>query len=162
MKYVFLALAALTILSGCDAWNDKGPGPLAKEVVSVAFGVKPGDVSVYVKFAPGDQQATVRAEAGALSCLVDASAVDDERSPRFGWLVTGLRCGESKCADGPVSNGLDGQPVICSKGKSVEERTIEVEKCSPESGKNCVGLDLEALRKAAESGELKVPSAKAQ
>lgn len=162
MKYVFWALAAMTILSGCDAWNDKGPGPLAREVVSVAFGVQPGDVGVYVKFAPGDQKATVRAEAGSLSCLVDASAVDDERSPRFGWLVTGLRCGESKCADGPVSNGLDGQPVICSKGKSVEERTIEAEKCSPESDKNCVGLDLEALRKAAESVELKVPSANAQ
>ncbi|HHQ2714358.1 TPA: hypothetical protein ACSPMB_000187 [Pseudomonas aeruginosa] len=162
MKYVILTLAALALISGCDAWNDKGPGPLAREVVSVAFGVKPSDVSVYVKFAPGDQQAIVRAEAGALSCLVDASAVDNERSPRFGWLVTGLRCGESKCADGPASTGLDGKPVLCTKGKSLEERTIQVERCSPESDKNCVGLDLEALRKAAESGELKVPSAKAQ
>lgn len=166
MKSIILATAALAILAGCDSWDDKGPAPLAREFMSVAYGGKPSDVAVYVKFAPGDREAVVRAEAGSLSCLLDTTAVDDKISPRFGWLVTGAHCVQSDCAGGTVSRRPDGEPVSCSKGDwkpgTTEERTVQVENCSPESAQACVGIDLEALLKADESGVFKARAVKPQ
>lgn len=167
MKHPIFALVALTILTGCDAGNEKGPAPLAREFMSVAFGIKPSDVAVYVKFASGEQEAAVRAEAGTLSCLIEATAADDERSPRFGWLVTSMQCGPSKCADTAASDNTDGKPGTCAKGDirgpaTFEERTIQAEECSPETDKECVGIDLEALQKASKSGEFKGPAVNAQ
>lgn len=165
-----LALGAFGVLAAAGfSWlfpSDKGPAPLAKEFMSVAYGGKPSDVTVYVKFAPGDQQAVVRAEAGKLSCLLDTTATDDKSAPRFGWLVTGAHCVPRECADGEVVLGADGRPATCPNGErsggTIEEHTIQVEKCSPESDHVCVGVDLAALRKAAESGEFKVPTADAK
>jgi hypothetical protein len=166
MKSIIFTLTALVILAGCDSWDEKGPAPLAREFMSVAYGGKASDVAVYVKFAPGDREAAVRAEAGTLSCLLDTTAVDDERSPRFGWLVTGAHCVQSECADGAVTRGPDGKPVACSKGDwspaTIEERTIQLDQCTPESAQACVGIDLEALGKAAESGDVKAPAVNPQ
>lgn len=163
---VLVVMAVVVSFGAGYLWlapSKRGPAPLAKEFMSVAYGGRPSDVTVYVKFAPGDQEAVVRAAAGKLSCVLDTEAADDERSPRFGWLVTGAHCGPRECADGTVALDKDGKSTACDNSElsagTIEERSIQTDKCTPDSDHACVGIDLDSLRKAAESGQFKLPSA---
>ncbi|HCF0591754.1 hypothetical protein [Pseudomonas aeruginosa] len=65
---------------------------------------------------------------------------------------------------------ITGEPIPCSEAEKIlnveakswptisyEARTIEAEKCFPESGVECVGIDYEKLKKAAEKGEITAP-----
>lgn len=76
------------------------------------------------------------------------------------WLMT-----SSGPMIGDRTGKVTGQPIQCGEAKKlfnvenvVEMRTIQVEQCFPESDKECVGIDFEALHKAAESGELTAPA----
>ncbi len=160
-----LAVLAAAFFSWFSPRED-GPAQLVKEFMSVGYGGKPSDVNVYVTFAPGDQAAVVRAETGKLSCLVDTAVADDDVPSRFGWRVTGAHCVPTGCDGDEVAPGSEGETAACAQPElsagTIEERTIEAEGCSPESGYACVGIDLEALSKAAESGELSAPAADAE
>jgi hypothetical protein len=65
------------------------------------------------------------------------------------WLMT-----SSGPMIGDSAGKVTGQPIQCADAKKlfnvesvVEMRTIQVDKCHPESEQKCVGIDLEALQK---------------
>ena len=116
---------------------EKGPAPIVRELMYVAYGVDPRDVIIKVTFAEGDKHAVVRADAGAISCLVDASFVDEGGWAPLGWVATSVSCGQRMCPpDGSSSASTD--CTNSSISRSVEEHIIELEKCPPDSDKECV------------------------
>jgi hypothetical protein len=77
------------------------------------------------------------------------------------WLMT-----SSGPMIGDRAGRVVGQPIQCAEAKKllnvdtvVEMRTIQAEKCHPQSDLEFAGVDLEKLNKAFASGELKAPAA---
>lgn len=132
MKNTIFALVVMTILAGCDGSQDSPRVSLLCNG-NDAYGIT----------ADGDFGPWVMTKSGPM--------IGDRAGKATG---TPIPCGEVEKKLNVEAKSL---PSI-----AVQARTIEVEKCFPESKTVCVGIDFEKLREAAENGEFAAPTADAQ